>query len=69
MEKEYKSLEGAKYPSLIRRWLKSRDRGWELVDSMRSELKLRQYEDYKEGRNWKRFDGVIFEYEEDCDKM
>lgn len=43
---------------LIKRWLASRDRGWNLVDEMRTELSLRRMEDMKEGRDPNRFDGI-----------
>jgi hypothetical protein len=64
MNSEDYAISGAKDLILIKRWLKSRDRAWLIVDSMRSELLFRQYEDYKEGRNWKRFDGQAFDWKE-----
>jgi hypothetical protein len=57
MEDEAIALDGARHPHYIRRWLASRDRAWELVDSMRTELNLRWDEDQKEGKDYRRFDG------------
>ncbi len=58
MDDEDRTLEGAKRVDLIKRWLASRDRGWVVVDGMRTELRHRQFEDVKEGHDPKRFDGV-----------
>lgn len=58
MDDEAYAIEGAKHPHLIRRWLKSRDRGWDVADGMRAELSLRHMEDIRESRDPKRFDGI-----------
>lgn len=71
LESEAGAIKGARWPHLIKRWLRSRDRGWELVQGMRAELSLRVIEDMKEGRDPKRFDGVpdpmtdLEDYEQD----
>lgn len=64
MEDEDHAIEGARYPHWIKRWLASRDRGWEVADGMRTELALRHIEDLREGRDPKRFDGIPDPYDE-----
>jgi hypothetical protein len=58
MDDEEQALAGAAYPHLIKRWLDSRDRAWELVAATRTELYLRSMEDLEAGRDLKRFDVV-----------
>lgn len=65
MDDEERAIEGARNLTLVRRWLRSRDRGWEVADGMRGELALRRLEDVREGRDVKRFDGIPDPYEED----
>lgn len=56
MENVAVTIEGARWPHLIMRWLESRDAGWNAVAGMRRELRLRRIEDVREGRALDRFD-------------
>lgn len=65
MDNEDKVIEGARSPHIIKTWLSSRDHGWRVADGMRTELRLRQQEDMREGRDLRRFDGLPDPYDED----
>lgn len=52
----HRAISGARNEEYIKRALKSRDRAWRLVDSMREELNDRRIEDHKENRDPSRFE-------------
>jgi hypothetical protein len=67
MEHVEQVIEGAKVVEYVRRWLRSRDRGWEVADGMRAELALRRLEDREQGRDPKRFDGIPDPFGDEAD--